>query len=539
MRNAKFTLASVSFASLAFVSTLHAGDTFYSIDGPAVNSGFGTTLAKGNLDNDGIDDIIVGAPSLQTLHGITTAYSGRTGAQLFQLSFAQNSGVSVASGGDVDGDGIDDVVITGDGVTRVRSGATGTQLWNAPFGSIDDKVLILGDINQDTFADVVVASPKETVQGAIETGVIRLYSGKTGTLIALLYGGGLNQRFGTEIANAGDVNNDNRPDFLALSKLHIQGKPAVSVVAGVWNDVIQTIHAPIDASAYYGTALAGGADFNADGFDDIVVGDLGFGVGGSFSNGRVIVYSGKTYLPMMTLVGTANSQFGTSVACVDDFNNDGTRDFAVGAPNYVSSFGGQIFKGRVTVFSGKTGAALKNFDGPNSTGVSFGQELCGMKADFDSQADLLVGDPAATTANGATGRVTIFSGDVKIGGWSNYGTGFAGALGVPSLTASGTLAICEPSTLMLANSNGANALQGLFFIGSSTVDLQTTYGGKLLVVPVTVVPVVIPTSGLNVPFTVCDTALAGAQFRLQAVELDPMAQKGVSFTRGLTVTLGL
>ncbi len=539
MRNATFTLASASFVSLSLVSALHAGDTIYSIDGPAVNSQFGTTLAVGNLDNDGIDDFIVGAPSMQTLHGITTAYSGRTGAQLFQLSFAQNSGVSVASGGDVDGDGIDDVVITGDGVTRVRSGATGTQLWNAPFGGVDDKVLILGDIDQDTYADVVVASPKETVQGAIETGVIRLYSGKTGSLITLLYGGGLNQRFGTEIVNAGDVNNDNRPDFLALSKVHITGKPAVSVVAGVWNDVLHTIQAPADASSYYGTALAGGADFDNDGFDDIVIGDLGYGTGGSFSNGRVIVYSGKTYLPIMTLVGAASSQFGTSVACIGDFNNDGTRDIAVGAPNYISTFGGQVFKGRVTVFSGKTGAALKNFDGPNSTGVSFGQELCGMKADFDAQADLLVGDPAATTAGGATGRVTLYSGDAKVGGWSNYGTGFAGALGVPSLTATGTLAICEQNTLMLANSNGANLLQGLFFIGSSMIDFQTAYGGKLLVVPVTVVPVAIPTSGLNVPFTICDTALAGAQFRLQAVEFDPMATKGVSFSRGMTITLGL
>jgi FG-GAP-like repeat/FG-GAP repeat len=530
----------LALASLGLVSSLQAGDTFYSLDGPSPDHSFAWSIATGDLDADGIKDLVVGAPNMVGPNGLTRAYSGRTGAQLFAFSFASGSGVSVASGGDLDGDGHDDLVISGDGFARVRSGKTGGSLWAVANDGFEDRVLIMPDTNLDGCDDVVVASPNANPVGTINGGVVRIYSGKTGGLLSALWGEANYQHLGTVLANAGDVNNDGRGDFLVTSWKGASGVAEVHVVAGGLNYIIKTIVAPAGASLYFGAAIAGGGDVNGDGYDDIVVGDVSYHAPGSGGNGRVHVYSGLNLQTLFSMTGPANAQLGSAVACVDDVNGDGKADVAISAPVLVSAIGGgQVAKGRVQIVSGVNGAVLRTWYGPDAIGQGFGARLAAIRLDSDSQGDLVVADPTATTVGGNTGRVTLYSGDAKIGGWSNYGTGFAGALGVPSLTASGTLAICEPNTLTLTNSNGANALPALFFVGSSMIDLQTAYGGKLLVVPVSVIPVVVPTSGLNVPFTVCDTMLLGAQFRLQAVEMDPTAAKGVSFSRGMTITLGL
>lgn len=526
-------------ASLGLVSSLHAGDTFYSKEGPAAVSLFGFSLAVGDLDADGIDDFVVGAPSPFTLHGMAKAYSGRTGEQIYSLAFAVNAGRSVASGGDLDNDGHDDFVISGDGFTRVRSGANGSQLWLAANGGLDDLVAIPGDVNQDGFDDVVVSSPKETVMGATETGVIRFYNGKTGALLNTIWGGGLNQRFGYRIAAAGDVNNDGHGDFLATSLFHTGGKPGVSVVAGVWNDVIATIPALSNSSSSFGDAIAGGKDFNGDGYDDIVIGDQDYDAPGGTNHGRVHVYSGFNYQPLLTITGPVGSKFGAGVACVDDMNGDGKPDIAIGASDLVAVVNNVQVKGRVTIHSGVNGATLRTWYAKDATSNSFGTVLAGLKANGDSYGDLLIGDSIATTVNGASGEVVVKSGSVDIGGWSNYASGFPGTTSTPSLTASGNMAICQQSTIHLTNSHGGMTLPGLFFVGTSAFDFQTAYGGKLLVLPVVVVPVTVPAAGLNLPFTVCDTILVNSQFRLQAVEFDAGAAKGVSFSQGLMIQLGL
>jgi FG-GAP repeat len=530
---------SFALASLGLVSTLHAGDTFYSIDGPHSGAFFGFSLAVGDLDADGIDDFVAGAPNPSQPNGLTRAYSGRTGAQLFALSFAAQSGRSVASGGDVNGDGHDDMVISGDGFARVRSGANGGSLWLASNHHMDDQVLILGDINQDNCDDVIVASPRETVSGATETGVIRFYSGKTGSLLTTIWGGGLNQRFGYRIARAGDVNKDGRDDFLATSLFHIGGKPAVSVVAGVWNDVIATIPALSNSSSDFGIAIAGGKDFNGDGFADIVIGDPGYDAPGGTNHGRVHVYSGLNYQPLLTITGPVGSEFGRGVACVDDVNGDGKADIAIGAPEFVTVNGGVQVKGRVTIVSSANGATLKTWYAKDNTSNSFGVRLAGLRANLDNAGDLLIGDTVAATANGTSGEVIVKSGSFDVGGWGNWGVGFPGTTSTPSLTASGNMAICQQSMVHLTNSHGAASLPALFFIGNSMIDLQTGYGGKLLLVPAVVVPVTVPASGLNLPFEVCDTLLVNQQFRLQAVEFDPGAAKGVSFSQGMWITLGM
>jgi hypothetical protein len=124
------------------------------------------------------------------------------------------------------------------------------------------------------------------------------------------------------------------------------------------------------------------------------------------------------------------------------------------------------------------------------------------------------------------------------GSWSNYGAGWPGTNGVPAFTAGGAPALCTKLVLNLANSAGSSTA-ALLLMGSTIDDEATPYGGHRLVVPATLVSLVLPGSGLILSADVpCDDSLCGVRIWLQALESDPGASHGVSFTPGLMLALG-
>jgi Tol biopolymer transport system component len=122
--------------------------------------------------------------------------------------------------------------------------------------------------------------------------------------------------------------------------------------------------------------------------------------------------------------------------------------------------------------------------------------------------------------------------------WSNYGQGFAGTLGVPSLVASADPAFGASLTIDVGNSLGATT-PGLLLIGDTQASIPTRAGGTLLVVPRVVLPVVVPAAGLSMPVTIPRLPeLCGVSAFLQAIELDPGALRLLSFTPGLALAFG-
>ena len=98
--------------------------------------------------------------------------------------------------------------------------------------------------------------------------------------------------------------------------------------------------------------------------------------------------------------------------------------------------------------------------------------------------------------------------------------------------------LCSTITLDLDNSLGASTTTG-FFIGLAQTDQPTVYDGRLLVIPLNVLLLPLPGAGLALPGPVpCDSTLCGLSIYLQALELDPGASKGISFTPGLRLVLG-
>ena len=122
--------------------------------------------------------------------------------------------------------------------------------------------------------------------------------------------------------------------------------------------------------------------------------------------------------------------------------------------------------------------------------------------------------------------------------WSNYGSGFPGTSGVPSLTSRSNPTIGSTITLDLANSC-AKPTVGLLFVGYQRTTIPTNLGGDLLVVPALSIFVTFSCGGEWFTGAIPkDETLCGTTIDLQAIESDPGAVKGVSFTPGLELVIG-
>ena len=173
----------------------------------------------------------------------------------------------------------------------------------------------------------------------------------------------------------------------------------------------------------------------------------------------------------------------------------------------------------------------------------------GAQGDYDSQWPWISGDGLVVTFESrATNLVpgdTNFHDDVFArdrcsapASWSNFGAGFAGTNGIPSLTARSNPVIGAAVTVDADNSLGAPTF-GLLFAGFSRRSLPTAWGGDLLVDPAETIYVNFSYGGDSFTFDIPDDeTMCGLTADLQVLEADPGAALGVSFTPGLELALG-
>jgi uncharacterized sulfatase len=122
-------------------------------------------------------------------------------------------------------------------------------------------------------------------------------------------------------------------------------------------------------------------------------------------------------------------------------------------------------------------------------------------------------------------------------GWSHYGTGLAGTLGIPLLTPQSDPILGQPLQIDLSNSLGASTV-GLLFVGFQQASLPA-FGGTVHLVPQINVTVPVPVTGLPLSFTVpFNLSNCGFPVYMQALESDPAAPAGLSMTPGLELILG-
>ena len=152
---------------------------------------------------------------------------------------------------------------------------------------------------------------------------------------------------------------------------------------------------------------------------------------------------------------------------------------------------------------------------------------------FRSFADDLV-------AGDANGDYDVFANERCLvdASWSNYGAGLAGTFGVPPLVARVNPVLGRRIAIDLGNSYGL-ATTDLLLVGLGRTSIGTHRGGVLLVIPLLTQFSPLAPGGTTFQGDLPgDATLCGVTVDLQAIEVDPGALNGLSFTRGLELTLG-
>lgn len=322
--------------------------------------------------------------------------------------------ISYDDAGDVNGDGVPDVLLGApiltiwDGDTvKIVSGRDGTMLTSmrSPRGTRDGfgwKALSIEDISGDNIRDVVVSA---FVAGH---GKLDIFNGKTGELLYTLIGP---TRFdlGEDTDDMGDLDGDGFGDFIAGQR-GLDSTGRAIVFSGVDGSIIYALN----GSKGFGVAVACLEDVDNDGVHDFAVGQVSDDPG----QGRIHVYSGATGARLYIAAATYafdnldNDIFGVALGSVGDINLDGSTDFIVGAPN--DGHIGIRFAGRADVYSGKDGAFMVSL-WPDTSLPSyqkyklnqFGSNVSGgTDLDGDGVPDMVVGNSFAQDQ----GRAYIFSG---------------------------------------------------------------------------------------------------------------------------------
>jgi hypothetical protein len=289
---------------------------------------------------------------------------------------------NVAGAGDVDRDGSTDVLVgdpkalDGRGVARLVSGRSGHVLYTftgSPDWNLGQALATAGDVDRDGIVDLLIGA----------RGRVLVCSGRDGAVIRTLVGRADGDGFGHALAPAGDVDRDGSTDTLVGAP----GGSYAQVFSGRTGAVLHSFSGTSD----FGHSVDGGQDTDGDGVPEILIGSPSEGVAPLFVNGRVSLFSGASGSLLWTEVGaTAWESLGTSVAFLGDLNGDGKADWAAGAPEDHDP-STPMGAGNVRVYAGPGGALLRAIGGPGAPTGGFGRKVASA-GDFDGDGinDLLV-----------------------------------------------------------------------------------------------------------------------------------------------------
>jgi FG-GAP repeat len=542
--------------ALLLIATSRAGaqTVFFNLGGNAPGDSFGRSISEaGDVNADGYADVIIGAPLDETSctdNGVARVYSGKDGSMLYAFVGGQAFdyfSYAVGGGGDVNQDGFADLVVGGPqivtgsvgfkGYACVFSGADGTVLYTWGGEGAGDtfglSVANAQDVNADGFDDVIVGAPGSDLNG-VDSGAAYVFSGKDGSHL-YAFRGQAGDSLGYSVRCALDVNRDLYADVIVGAPWSDAGLPdggAAVVFSGFDGSVLYKFTG--QPKSLFGWSVAGAGDTDGDLFPDLLVGAPGVGPAGPAA-GQAFLFSGQDGSQLFTIPGNAQGDMlGYSVSGAADIDGDRLCDFMIGAPGAPNG----TKRGHAQVIAGSTWTNLYDLDGPPGAG-RFGHCVVGTGyLSRDGHADFAIGAPDIDAGGGTSGEAWLYSGIECPATWNNYGDGWPGTLGVPTFTLSDDPVLCETIDLQVENSRGIKLLAAMF-MGLAPAQFPTAWDGKLLVVPLFIMPLTLPAGVVSFPVALpCDTLLCGLTVYLQALELDDGATKGVSFTQGMKLVLG-
>jgi hypothetical protein len=410
--------------------------------------------AAGDVNGDGIDDIIIGAGFV---YGASYVVFGRTTGftPSFNLStlngangFILNGGNRVDAAGDVNGDGIDDIVIGAPNANRNRNDSFGTGESYVVFGrttgftpsfnlfdldGANGSIILgidsgdfsgttvgrLGDVNGDGIDDIIIGASSADPNGNNDAGESYVVfgnragftpslelsdlNGANGFIINGIDGGrppfNFGDSSGRSVSGLGDVNGDGIDDIIigapnaddpngndrAGESYVVFGRTTgftPSFNLSDLNGEAGFIINGIDSGDSSGTSVSRLGDVNGDGIDDIIIGAPSADPNGKDGAGESYVVFGKTagFTPSFNLsdlngeagfiingIDSGDSS-GTSVSRLGDVNGDGIDDIIIGAPS--ADPNGKDGAGESYVVFGKTAGFTPSFNLSDLNGVN-------------------------------------------------------------------------------------------------------------------------------------------------------------------------
>jgi VCBS repeat-containing protein len=348
--------------------------------------------------------------------------NGLNGFTLNGIGSSNYAGTSVSGAGDINGDGIDDLIIGARGTNQsyvvfgtsngfaasfnlsTLNGNNGFTLNTVSANDFSEtSVSSAGDVNGDGFDDLIIGVKDADPNGKNNAGQSYVVFGKSSGFAANFNLSSLNgsngftlngitsgDRAGTSVSSAGDINGDGFDDLII-------GAPGVDldfnfevgqsyVVFGKSNGFsanfdLSTLNGSngfaingINSDDALGFSVSGAGDINGDGFDDLILSAPDAAPNGNSYAGQSYVVFGKSNgfsanFDLSTLNGSngftlngidINDASGISVNGGGDINGDGIDDLIIGA--FLAAPNGNVYSGETYVVFGKSNGFSANFD---------------------------------------------------------------------------------------------------------------------------------------------------------------------------------
>lgn len=321
---------------------------------------FGIGASAGDVNGDGISDLILGSPNYDSSN---PAPDDRTGN--IMLFYGKADGPSETPGLTLSGDADD-----------------------ARLGEVNPAY---GDFNADGYKDLALVNNSNQIR--VLRGSENGFEPNNNMLIET---GNPDSVF-TSMASLGDTNGDGLEDF-GVIRIDNPNEPGKTIRVQVFlgqnsTEIINPEPRELDEyENLVNPIISGKGDVDGNGYMDLILGDPDFSSG----RGLVLIYfslfDGVSFIPGWEVQGTEDGErFGTSVDISGDSNGDGYNDILVGAPYYTPGGNPVTPEGRIYVFDGN----------PNTV--------------LDTPSWNYIGDQ---TSRPYTGKIVSFAGDVNGDGYS-------------------------------------------------------------------------------------------------------------------------